>query len=54
MHEKHKIPGMEQKTCGKGPKLRFDYSLTYKTLHCLHGIPKSVHLSLRNPALLPG
>ena len=25
---------MEQQTCGKGPKLGFEYLPTYKTLHC--------------------
>ena len=27
---------MEQQTCGKGPKLGFEYLPTYKTLHCGH------------------
>ena len=31
-----KTPGMEQKTCGKGPNLGFEYLPAYKTLHCVH------------------
>ena len=30
-------------TCSpKGPKLGFKYLPTYKTLHCVHGIPPSI------------
>ena len=39
MHRKLKKPSIEQKTCGNGPTLGFEYLLTYKTLHCMHGIP---------------
>ena len=30
----------------KGPKLGFEYLATYKTLHCVHGIPQN---ALRTP-----
>ena len=31
---------MEPKTCQKGPKVGSQYLLTFKTSHCVHGIPQ--------------